>query len=176
MPEKIVLVDENDKEQGFEEKLKVHQEGKLHRAFSIFVLNSKGQLLLQQRNINKYHSGGLWANSCCSHPREGENINEAIHRRLIEEMGFDCQLKKLFKFIYKTTFANGLTEYELDHVFVGNFNGQIKPNPKEASAIKWIKLAELKKEIKKNPQQYAFWLKTCYNQFLKHLNKSHAKN
>ena len=159
MMEKITLVDLNDNVIGYEEKLKVHQEALLHRAFSIFIFNSQGQLLIQQRNINKYHSGGLWANSCCSHQRENEKLNEAIHRRLKEEMGFDCDLKEIFTFSYKTFYNNGLTEYELDHVFIGFYDGAVNQNPEEAQAIKWINYAQLSDEVNSNPEKFAYWFK-----------------
>src|SRR4030042_2763439 len=126
--EKIILVDENDREIGTEEKLKTHEQGKLHRAFSIFVFNSKGELLLQRRAKGKYHSGGLWTNTCCSHPREGEKLEEAVHRRLKQEMGLDCPLKEAFSFIYKVRFENGLFEHELDHVFIGRVDGKPVPD------------------------------------------------
>lgn len=159
MLEKIVLVDQNDKKTGIEEKIKTHKQGKLHRAFSIFVFNSQGQLLLQKRSKTKYHCAGLWTNTCCSHPRSGEALEQAIHRRLKEEMGFDCDLKKRFNFIYQAKFANGLIENEYDHVFVGKFEHDFKPNLDEIDAWKWISINELKKDINKNPEKYTPWLK-----------------
>jgi len=155
--EKIILVDRKDKEIGTGEKIKVHEEGRLHRAFSIFVFNSKGQLLLQKRARGKYHSGGLWTNTCCSHPRVGERMEEAVHRRLKKEMGFDCPLKEVFSFIYRVDFGNGLTENEYDHVFAGRFGGNPKPNPEEADGWKWVSMEELKADVKKNPQKYTYW-------------------
>ncbi len=157
--EQVILVDEKDKELGLEEKIKAHEEGKLHRAFSVFVLNSKGQLMLQRRAISKYHSGGLWTNTCCSHPRPGEPVEKAAVRRLKEEMGFSCSLKELFSFIYKTGFDNGLMEHELDHVFVGTYDGQPKINPEEVAEYRWIELKDLLKDMKENPQNYTFWFK-----------------
>ena len=159
MLEKIILVNQNDKEVGFGEKIKTHMQGKLHRAFSIFIFNSQRQLLLQKRNKTKYHCAGLWTNTCCSHPRHGETLEQAIHRRLKEEMGFDCDLKKRFDFIYKAKFVNGLIENEYDHVFVGNFDGRLDPNSREVDAWKWISIDELKKDIDKNPEKYTPWLK-----------------
>ncbi len=126
--EEVILVDENDNELGKEEKLKAHKEGKLHRCFSILIFNSKEELLIQKRAKNKYHSGGLWANTCCSHPKPGEDTEIAAHRRLKEEFGFDCELKQLFNFTYKKTFDNGLTENEFDHVFIGITNSEPIPN------------------------------------------------
>lgn len=159
MEERVILVDKNNKEIGFEEKIKAHENGKLHRAFSIFIFNSKGELLLQQRAKTKYHSESLWSNTVCSHPRPNETYQEATHRRLKEEMGFDCELKKLFCFIYNKGFHNGLTENEYDCVFVGKFDGKPKPNPEEIENIKWVNFSELKKDIEQNPNKYSVWLR-----------------
>jgi len=159
MEEKVVLVDENGKETGTEEKMKAHMEGKLHRAFSIFVFNTRGELLLQRRAEKKYHSGGLWTNTCCSHPRPGEPVEKAVHRRLKEEMGFDCELKEIFSFIYKVEFDNGLSENEYDHVFVGRFDGEPSPNSDEVDGWKWVDIEELKKNIYQNPEKYTYWLR-----------------
>lgn len=156
---KILLVDKNDKEIGFEEKQKVHELGLLHRAFSIFVFNSKNELLIQKRAKDKYHSGGLWSNTCCSHQKQREKLDIVIHKRLKEEMGFDCDLKAIFNFSYKVKFSNGLTENELDHVFIGLSDKLPKINPVEASNYKYISLGKLKQEIKDNPQNYTAWLK-----------------
>jgi len=158
---KVILVDENDKEIGTEFKIKTHREGKLHRAFSIFVFNSKGQLLLQKRSPKKYHSGGLWSNTCCSHPRPGEKTLAAAHRRLKEEMGFDCDLKEVSTLRYKVEFENELTEYEFDHIFTGKFNGEIKINKGEVEEFKWIYPDDLIADIKKNPKKYTFWFLEC---------------
>ncbi len=159
MKEEIILVDKNDNKIGTGEKMKVHQDGKLHRAFSIFVFNSKNKMLLQKRAKTKYHCGGLWTNTCCSHPRSGESLEKATHRRLQEEMGFDCELKKIASFIYRAEFDNGLTEHEYDHIFTGRFDGEPKLNSEEADDYKWISLEELKKEIKKNPESFTVWFK-----------------
>jgi isopentenyl-diphosphate delta-isomerase len=167
MPEKIILVDENDKEIGTEFKMKVHGEGILHRAFSIFVFDSQKNLLLQKRASQKYHSGGLWSNTCCSHPRAGETLNDAAHRRLKEEMGFVCDLQKVFSFIYKVSLDGGLVEYEFDHVFIGNFDGEPKINPKEVEDFKRVSLEFLSRDIKKNPDKYTYWLKECYEEVKK---------
>jgi len=161
MEEKVVLVDENDREIGIEEKLKAHKEGKLHRAFSIFIFNSKREMLLQKRAKNKYHSGGLWSNACCSHPRPNEKLEEAAHRRLKEEMGFDCRLRKAFHFIYKVEFDNGLKEFEFDHVFVGRYDGKVNPNPEEAEDYKWMDLKTLKKDVEANGEKYTYWFKVA---------------
>ena len=159
MEEHVILVDEKDNHTGTMEKMQAHREGKLHRAFSVFILNNKGQLMLQRRAMNKYHGGGLWTNTCCSHPRLNEAVESAAKRRLQEEMGFTCDLKELYWFIYKTDVSNGLIEHEVDHVFVGVFDGQPKINPDEVHEWKWIGLPELKKDIEKNPATYTFWFK-----------------
>ena len=145
--EYVILVDENDQEIGSMEKQEAHEKGLLHRAFSVFVFNENKELLLQQRALTKYHSAGLWTNTCCSHPRIGETIEQAAHRRLTEEMGFDCELITKTSFIYKAAFENGLTEHEFDHVLVGNFNGEISFNPTEVKNFKWINLEELQIEL-----------------------------
>jgi len=162
MTDKIILVDKKDREIGSEFKLKAHQEGKLHRAFSIFVFNSKGELLLQRRAFKKYHSGGLWTNSCCSHPKLNEETLSAAHRRLTEELGFDCKLSELFSFIYKAKMDKGLIENEFDHVFVGEYAGEPKINKDEVEETKWVSYNFLIKDISKNPQNYTYWFKECY--------------
>jgi len=159
MPEYILLVDKNDNVIGKEEKIKAHREGKLHRAISIFVFNSKGELLIQKRAKTKYHCGGLWSNTCCSHPRPGEPVEKAVHRRLKDEMGFDCELKEIFSFIYKVKFDNDLFEHEYDHFFIGNFDGEPTPSPEEVDEWEWINLEELKRGIQENPDSYTYWFK-----------------
>ncbi len=163
MPEMIILVDENDKEIGAEEKVRAHENGgKLHRSFSIFVFNSDGKLLLQKRALKKYHFGGLWSNTCCSHPNVGESLENAVHRRLQQEFGFDIELKELFSFIYKVFDEKSeLTEWELDHVFVGKFDGQPNPNPEEIDDFSWTNLEELKSDVEKNPEKYTLWFRTA---------------
>ena len=158
MSEKLIIVDENDNQISTGEKLKIHQQGILHRCFSIFVFNSEGNLLLQKRSRSKYHSGGLWTNTCCSHPRDGEDIKIAVHRRLKEEMGFDCHLKELFSFIYKAELDNNLTEHEYDHVFSGVYDGEIVANPEEVEDFRWIKPVLLLKEINSGPRYFTVWL------------------
>ncbi len=168
--DELILVDENDKEVGFEEKLKAHQNGgKLHRAFSIFIFNSKGELLLQQRAKGKYHSALLWTNTCCGHPRPGESIEAQASRRLKEEMGFEYVLTEKFSFKYKVDFENGLSENEFDHIFFGKFDGAPKPDPNEAADWKWIGIEELKKDIKENPEKYTYWFKLCLDKALKYI-------
>lgn len=162
MEEYIILVDENDKEIGFAEKIEAHNKGLLHRAFSIFIFNSHNQLLLQKRNKEKYHSGGLWTNTCCSHPRYGEKLNDAIYRRLEEEMGFTCELNEIFSFSYQVNFENNLIENEYDHVFIGTFDGEIIPNENEVEAYKWVDIGEVKADIVNNPHLYTFWFKCLF--------------
>jgi isopentenyl-diphosphate delta-isomerase len=161
--QQVVLVDKNNRKIGVEEKIKAHKEGKLHRAFSIFIFNSNGKLLIQQRAKTKYHSESLWSNTVCSHPKPNETYLQATHRRLKEEMGFDCKLKKLFCFIYNTDFLNGLIENEYDCVFVGKFDGKPKPNRKEIMDYKWISMKKLKKDIILHPNKYSVWLKIALN-------------
>lgn len=161
MQEYVILVDENDAPVGQEEKMRAHELGLLHRAFSIFIFNSSGELMLQQRALDKYHCGGLWTNTVCSHPRAGEETLDAAHRRLQEEMGFDTELKELFCFTYKAPFPNGLTEHEFDYVFIGKYDAEPILNRDEAESWKWITLSDLEKDIEANPNAYTFWLKTC---------------
>jgi len=159
--EKVILVDAQDNQIGTEEKIKAHKDGKLHRAFSVFVYNSEGKMLIQKRALSKYHCPGLWSNTCCSHPRVGETIMEAAHRRLKEELGFDCDLKEVFTFTYKVAFDNGLTEHEFDHVLTGKFDGTPVLNKEEVADYKWVDVQELKTDIKNNPDNYTYWLKVA---------------
>lgn len=156
---RIALVDTNDEIIGYDEKLKVHEEGKLHRAFSVFVFNAQGELLLQQRALSKYHSPGLWTNTCCSHLLEGMTIEACIHDRLQFEMGFDCPADYKFKFTYQTPFDNGLTEYETDHVYFATWEGTPEFNPDEVAASKWISISDLKSDMKAHPEKYTYWFK-----------------
>ena len=160
--EEIVLVDENDQQTGIMEKIEAHKKGLLHRAFSVFILNSSGQLLLQKRAAGKYHSPGLWTNTCCSHPRPGETVMKAAVRRLKEEMGISCSLKESFTFIYRSEFDNGLTEHELDHVIVGISDNVPLPDPNEVDDFKYVDLLNLKEYIDNNPEQYSVWLIKAY--------------
>lgn len=162
--ERLTLVDEYDFPIGFGNKLQVHQDGTLHRAFSIFVFDSHGHLLLQQRAADKYHSGGLWTNTCCGHPRHGENTDVAAHRRLREEMGFDCVLQKVTTITYKARVSNNLVEHEYDHVFIGLFNGAPAPNPDEASDWRWIETPTLLEMIETQPDVFTVWFKTILNE------------
>lgn len=165
MADRVILVDNKDKEIGTEEKLEAHRKGERHRAFSIFIFNKNNELLLQRRAKDKYHSPGLWANTCCSHPGPNEKLEEAIHRRLKEEMGFDCMIKEIFVFSYNFSFSNGLTENEVDHVFAGFYDGKIKANPREVDDYKWVRIDEIKKDISKNPKKYAEWFKAALKSF-----------
>ncbi len=157
--EMLILVDEQDNEIGLMEKQEAHEKALLHRAFSILIFNKKGETLLQQRALTKYHSAGLWTNACCSHPRAGEITVHAAHRRLIEELGFDCQLELKHSFIYKAPFDNGLTEHEFDHVFFGDYNEVINFNPEEVAAVKWVTVPSLLADINNNPENYTVWFK-----------------
>jgi len=168
---KVVLVNKKDETVGVEEKMKTHLDGKLHRAFSITLFNKKGEVLIQQRAKSKYHSPGLWSNTCCSHPKPKENLDQAAKRRLKEEMGITTDLKKKFSFIYKAKLGH-LTEYEFDHVFLGRFDGKPKPNKKEVEDWKWMKLTDLEKDIKKNPQKYTPWFKIIFDKIKKEIDKS----
>lgn len=170
MEEFVVLIDEQDNPIGLMEKQEAHVAGLLHRAFSVFVFNSKGQLLLQQRADEKYHSPGLWTNSCCSHPREGETYEEAAHRRLVEELGFDCEIEEKFLFIYKAKLGEQLFEHELDRVFVGYYDGPIEFNTDEVKAVKWIDMDELIQDIENRPEKYTAWFKIIFEKYLSKLD------
>jgi len=161
MPQ-VILVNENDEPVGTMEKLAAHQEGILHRAFSIFIFNSKGEMLLQKRAAKKYHSAGLWSNACCSHPYPGEEVKFAALRRLQEEMGFTSPLEKAFDFVYKISFENGLTENEFDHVFVGTFDGEITANLEEIADYTYRSMAEVKQDLLDKPAKYTAWFRIAF--------------
>lgn len=169
--EEIILVDRNDNQIGSCGKVKAHLEGTLHRAFSVFVFNSKGELLLQKRAYGKYHSGGLWTNTCCSHPRQSEATEDAAHRRLMEEMGFDCSIKKIFDFYYKVELDTNLYEHEYDHIFMGEYDGDPRPNPEEVCAWNWISLEELGHMLQHNPKDFTYWFKFAISDVLNFVNK-----
>jgi isopentenyl-diphosphate Delta-isomerase len=160
--DKLILVDENDVPVGTAGKMEVHQKALLHRAFSVFIFNGKGDMLLQQRALNKYHSGGLWTNACCSHPCFEEETLAAAEKRLQEEMGFTTLLKKAFTFVYKACFDNGLTEYEYDHVFVGTHEGEIIPNKDEVEDYCFMSMEAIKNAIQSHPQKYTEWFKIAF--------------
>jgi isopentenyl-diphosphate delta-isomerase len=163
--ENVILVNENDEKIGLMEKIEAHEKALLHRAFSVFSFNKKGQLLLQQRAASKYHSPLLWTNTCCSHQREGESNIEAGKRRLQEEMGFVCELKELFVFTYKAPFDNGLTEHEIDHVMVGYYDKNPEINREEAEAYKWMTIEEVKMDMNKNPETYTVWFRIIFEKY-----------
>jgi len=160
--EEVILVDEHDVSVGAMEKMEAHEKAVLHRAFSVFVFNANGEMLLQQRALTKYHSGGLWTNSCCSHPRPGEETLQAASRRLTEEMGFTTPIHKVFDFIYKADFSNGLTEYEFDHVFVGYYDGKIEPNPDEVSHFQYRSMPEIEWMLKNEPELFTVWFHIAF--------------
>ncbi len=174
MEEQVILVDSFDQQIGLMPKMEAHEKGMLHRAFSVFVMNDKGELLLQQRAFSKYHSPGLWSNTCCSHPRDGEAVLAAAQRRLEEEMGMSCDLKPIFSFIYQTVFDNGLTEHEYDHVLVGYSNLQPVLNENEVNASKWVGLDRLAVDLKKNPQDYTAWFQIIFERFKSYIDASHG--
>jgi len=163
MEELVVLVDKQDNQVGLMPKMEAHEKAVLHRAFSVFIFNDRGELMLQQRAAHKYHSPLLWTNTCCSHQRDGESNVEAGKRRLEEEMGFVTEVKEVFSFIYKAPFDNGLTEHELDHVMVGKFNGVPQINKNEVEAYKWMTLADVKSDIAQNPETYTEWFKIIFD-------------
>ena len=157
--EEVVTVDTDDRETGVVEKMAAHREGILHRAFSVFVFDDAGRMLLQQRAAGKYHSGGLWSNTCCSHPRPGESVLDAAHRRLREEMGLDCPLETAFSFIYRTDLDHGLTEHEYDHVVIGRYNGEPVPDTAEVGDWKWAPVAEVRGSIAERPEAFTIWFR-----------------
>ncbi|CAL2074850.1 isopentenyl-diphosphate Delta-isomerase [Tenacibaculum sp. 190524A05c] len=163
MVENVILVDEQDNEVGFMEKIEAHEKAVLHRAFSVFVFNDNNELMLQQRAKSKYHSPLLWTNTCCSHQRKGESNISAGKRRLQEEMGFVCELEEVFSFIYKAPFDNGLTEHELDHVMIGRYNDEPVINPDEVESFQWMSLEAVKNDIAENPEEYTAWFKIIFD-------------
>lgn len=158
----VILVDEMDRPVGEMEKMEVHQKALLHRAFSVFIFNGKGEMLLQQRALKKYHSGGLWTNACCSHPMPGNDTLHAASKRLQEEMGFTTPLKKAFHFTYKVPFENGLTEHEFDHVLIGTYDGIINPDPDEVSDFCYKPIGDIKKSLQSHPDKYTVWFKIAF--------------
>ncbi len=161
--DQVLLVNENDETVGTMGKLKAHQVGALHRAFSIFLFDDQGRLLLQKRAAGKYHSAGLWTNTCCSHPRPDESLQDAAQRRLLEEMGIDTPVERRFSFLYRASFENGLHEHELDHVFFGSWSGPAKPHPDEAEDWKYISSEELDADMRRHPEHYTVWLRICWD-------------
>lgn len=163
--ENVILVNENDEQIGLMAKLEAHEKAVLHRAFSVFVLNNKNEIMLQQRAQLKYHSPLLWTNTCCSHQREGESNIQAGSRRLYEEMGFKTDLKELFHFIYKAPFDNGLTEHELDHVMIGYYDDEPTINPEEVESWKWMKIEDVKNDMEQQADLYTVWFKIIFDEF-----------
>ena len=162
--EKVILVDKLDNPIGEMEKQEAHVKGLLHRAFSIFIFNDKEEILLHQRAHHKYHSGGLWTNTCCSHPRPGEHTHDAANRRLVEEMGMVCTLKEQFSFIYKAKLDNDLFEHELDHVFFGKSNEKPEPNKDEVEDYKYLSIKSIQQDLIHNPKRYTAWFKICFDE------------
>ncbi len=169
--EKVILVNQKDEPIGLMPKMEAHEKGLLHRAFSVFIFNEKNELMIQQRALSKYHSPGLWTNTCCSHQREGETNIEAGKRRLQEEMGFTTELEDKISFIYKAPFDNGLTEHEFDHILVGNYNEEPSLNPEEAEAWKWMGLEEVAKDMENNPSVYTEWFKIIFEKYYQSIKR-----
>lgn len=167
--EYVVLVDVNDEPVGAMGKMEAHIKGVLHRAFSVFIFNEKGELMLQQRALSKYHTPGLWTNTCCSHPRKGEMTLDAAHRRMEEEMGFDCDFDEAFAFTYKADVGQGLIEHELDHVFIGHSDKTPKINPEEVNDWKYMKMDEIRADIEVNPSSYTVWFKIAFDEVMEHI-------
>ncbi|MET1260941.1 isopentenyl-diphosphate Delta-isomerase [Flagellimonas sp. DF-77] len=170
--ELVILVNSNDEKIGLMPKMEAHEKAVLHRAFSVFIMNGKGQTMLQQRAAEKYHSPLLWTNACCSHQRDGESNIQAGKRRLNEEMGFETELKELFSFIYKAPFDNGLTEHELDHVMIGKYEQDPVLNPDEVAAWKWMYPEDVKNDIAKHPENYTAWFKIIFDRFYDHVTEN----
>ena len=167
--ENVILVNHKDEQIGLMPKLEAHEKAVLHRAFSVFVLNNKNEIMLQQRASHKYHSPLLWTNTCCSHQREGETNIQAGTRRLEEEMGFVTEIKELFHFIYKAPFDNGLTEHELDHVMIGYYNDEPVINKDEVESYKWMTIVDIKHDMTINPDIYTIWFKIIFDEFYHYL-------
>jgi len=161
-PEEVILVDESDQPLGTMEKMEAHRRAVLHRAFSVFIFNSRGEMLLQQRAPEKYHSAGLWTNACCSHPRPGEDTREAAIRRLREELGFTTALEELFHFTYKSEFDNGLTEYEFDHVFVGTYDEAIHADIAEVSDFRYASIEKIREHLQHEPDKFTSWFHLAF--------------
>ena len=155
--QEVILVNEADEPMGTMEKMEAHRKALLHRAFSVFIFNAKGEMLLQQRSDNKYHSAGLWTNACCSHPSPGEGTDAAASRRLREEMGFEVPLNEVFSFTYKASFANGLTEHEFDHVFFGRYDGPVVPDTGEVKDHVFMSMEEIDASLQREPEKYTAW-------------------
>ena len=173
--EKVVVVNEHDVAIGVEDKTRAHLLGLLHRAFSIFIVNSSSQLLLQRRALAKYHSRGLWSNTCCGHPRPGESINQASRRRLREEMGFDADLESVFQFRYRADLEEGLIENEYDHVLVGLFDGVPEPDPAEVAEYRWVDPSTLSLDLEAHAESYTYWFRISFDRVFEQSNQLDAK-
>lgn len=169
--DELILVDELDKPIGKMDKQRVHEQGLLHRAFSVFLFNGKGELLLQQRAAHKYHSAGLWSNTCCSHPRFGETLENAVPRRMEEEMGMRCDSKFVFSFVYRADFDNGLTEHEFDHVYFAISDAEPRINKEEVGDYKYMSMDDLEKDIERNPDRYTAWFRICLPRVREQFNR-----
>ncbi len=173
MSDSVILVDENDEELGIMEKLDAHRKGALHRAFSIFIFNSKGEMLLQKRSSKKYHTANLWSNACCSHPQLDEEINTSLQRKLNQEMGFTCALNYAFRFTYRSELDNGLIEYEIDHIYVGKSDTIPKPNPDEVCDWKYSAPAIIAQDMQRDPSKFTPWFKMLFEPVMEHFRLVH---
>lgn len=174
--EQVVLVNEQDMEIGLMEKMEAHEKALLHRAFSVFVFNDAGELLLQQRALGKYHSGGLWTNTCCSHPRPNESVADAAARRLMEEMGFVTPLEKVLDFIYQAEFSNGLTEHEFDHVFIGHYTGTIAPDPNEVHAYEYRTMESIQASLDAKEGLFTAWFEIIFPKMMDWWKNQNSRN
>jgi isopentenyl-diphosphate delta-isomerase len=173
MIERVILVDTNNEQVGTMEKMEAHRKGLLHRAFSIFIFNSEGKMLLHQRAHDKYHCGGMWTNAVCSHPRPGENQSQALRRKMKQEMGFFTEVSKAFDYTYRAELNNGLVEYEYDEVFLGTYDGKLSPNPDEVNDYRFASIADISEEIRQNGDSFTPWFKLLFepiSQYYKSLN------
>lgn len=168
MDEHVILVDSNNRELGTMEKMEVHEKGLLHRAFSIFIFNSVGEMLVHRRAEEKYHCGGMWTNAVCSHPRPGESQSQALRRKMQQEMGFSTEVKKAFDFTYKAELSNGLIEHEYDEVFYGIYDGELAPNPMEVQDFRYVSISELSKSLRDNPEQFTPWFLNLFEPISKY--------
>lgn len=175
MSDTVILVDDSDRQTGTAGKIDAHRKALLHRAFSIFILDSGGNLLLQRRADDKYHSGGLWANTCCSHAIEFLPIDTAAHRRLLEEMGFDCRLRELFTLHYKAECGNGLVEHEMDHIFTGTCDAAPVPDPSEVAGWRWSSLEAIGEELKASPESFTCWFRIIFPEFVRSVSPETAR-